>query len=427
MRQPVIVGFGVEGRSIASFLTRSGSTGEPIVLDQKDGADYLELLHDPGAAERYRVVKSAGVPGRVIPIDYTTATNLAMAAARRAGNPIVGITGSKGKSTTSRLTRDILRSNGFDAVLCGNSWRPMLDYLPSDPGTVFVVELSSYQLADIDRSPDISVVLNLYQDHMDYHGSLQAYHAAKNRILIENNPSHQFIYDGNSSKLDEWATAFRGMSHAIRHNSSPLNLTNSRLFGTHNLYNAQVAARIGELFHLSPATIQPAIDGFEPLPHRLQLIGSVDDISYIDDSNAISPESAVAGIDAINTKLRVSAAILGGGDRGYNFTYLAHALAERGLSVLVLMAESGLAIAGALSRVRSYEPLTLQTSDFREAIAFVQTHAPAGTAAVLSAASPSMPRWQSFEAKSAEFRFALDEYCHQAGLQQLKDQSSRDV
>jgi UDP-N-acetylmuramoylalanine--D-glutamate ligase len=147
------------------------------IADEQSDADYL------GEQKKYDlVVKTPGIEKSKVTVPYVTATNLFFA---RNTNFTIGVTGSKGKSTTASLIYEMLKEAGKKVRLLGNIGTPMLGVMlePVDPEQIFVIELSSYMLDDIEYSPNIAVLLNLFPDHMDYHGSVEAYYAAKRRIF----------------------------------------------------------------------------------------------------------------------------------------------------------------------------------------------------------------------------------------------------
>ena len=173
----LILGYGKEGQATERFLKKYHPTALIGIADQKIDPNYLD------EQKKYDlVIRSPGVPKHLVTQPYTTATNIFLA---NIDNVVIGVTGTKGKSTTVSLIYAILKQAGRTAHLIGNIGRPMLDTMLQEIGKedIFVCELSSYQLDDIEYSPHISVVTNLFPEHMNYHGSLDAYYQAKKNIL----------------------------------------------------------------------------------------------------------------------------------------------------------------------------------------------------------------------------------------------------
>ena len=173
MERVVLLGYGKEGRVTRRFLKKKYPKVTVGIADQKSGPTYLERQYEYDLA-----IKTPGIPKRAVTIQYSTATNLFFS---NVPNPIIGITASKGKSTTASLVHAMLLQGGIRSRLLGNIGEPMLRAClrPIHPRDVFVLELSSYQLDDIEFSPHIAAVLNLFPEHMNYHGSVAAYYRAK--------------------------------------------------------------------------------------------------------------------------------------------------------------------------------------------------------------------------------------------------------
>src|SRR3989344_4562405 len=162
----LIVGYGREGQAVAEFLKKHVSTSSFKIADDK--------IHPENFGDQYKfdfAIKSPGVPAWKVTIPYTTGTNIFFANINSENT--IGVTGSKGKSTTASLIHHILKSTGRDSRLVGNIGAPLIAELSNEysPETIFVCELSSYQLADIGYSPHIAVAVSLFPEHLDYHGN----------------------------------------------------------------------------------------------------------------------------------------------------------------------------------------------------------------------------------------------------------------
>ncbi|HZZ98994.1 MAG TPA: Mur ligase family protein, partial [Candidatus Saccharimonadia bacterium] len=198
----LILGYGKEGKATRAFLHKFVPDAFIDTADQNDGDDYLDKQ-----AEFDLVIKTPGIPRRLVTIPYTTATNLFFDNLP-AGVKTIGVTGSKGKSTTTSLIYAILKHAKLPVRLAGNIGSPMLAELMDkvEQGTIFVLELSSYQLEDLEFSPDIAVFLNVFAEHLDYHGSLQSYITAKSRIAGHMATDGVLVFNRNNSFVAELAS-----------------------------------------------------------------------------------------------------------------------------------------------------------------------------------------------------------------------------
>ena len=177
----LILGYGKEGQATERFLKKYHPGAFIGITDKKISDNYLDEQNKYDL-----VIRSPGIPKHLITKPYTTATNIFLANIK---NVVIGVTGSKGKSTTVSLIYSILKSSGKTVHLIGNIGRPMLDEMLKKIGNddIFVCEFSSYQLDDIKYSPHIAVVLDLFPEHMNYHGDIKNYYNAKKNIIAHVN------------------------------------------------------------------------------------------------------------------------------------------------------------------------------------------------------------------------------------------------
>lgn len=366
----LILGYGREGKVTEQYLRKRYPHLRIGIADEQSDADYL------GEQKKYDlVVKTPGIEKSKVTVPYVTATNLFFA---RNTNFTIGVTGSKGKSTTASLIYEMLKEAGKKVRLLGNIGTPMLGVMlePVDPEQIFVIELSSYMLDDIEYSPNIAVLLNLFPDHMDYHGSVEAYYAAKRRIFQFQKPGDIRI----EGPVEE---------------AVPIDRSELTLLGDHNFQNIQAAVRVARLCKVSDDAISRALRNFKPLPHRLEHIGTFRGIDFYDDAISTTPESTIAALRALGN---VDTIFLGGSDRGYDFHGLETVLRECGIHNVVLFPETG----GRM--LTSREGLNiLETESMEEAVAFAFKHTEAGKICLLSTASPSYSLWKNFEEKGDAF------------------------
>ncbi len=320
------------------------------------------------------IIKTPGVKKNLIKIPYTTPTNIFFSKIK-GRNMMIGVTGSKGKSTTSSLVYHILKTAGKDVQLLGNIGRPMLNALqkPIPKERIFVLELSSFQLDDIAFSPDIAVITNLFPEHMDFHGSLKNYYQAKKNIY-RFQKSGEYLVDRPKAKQ--------------RYQSN--------LLGQHNQNNIQAAVEVATILKIPKLSIQKAIATFKGLPHRLEKIGTFKEITFYDDAISTTPDSTIMAIKALKN---VDTIFLGGQDRGYDFGQLEKVIKKYKIKNIVLFPDSGKKMLTSTKGLR-----ILKTKKMAEAVQFAYQKTKKGGICLLSCASPSYSLWKNFEVKGDEFK-----------------------
>lgn len=336
----VVLGYGLEGKATEAFLQRVAPHLKMVIADASIRPDYLDLQ-----TEGDLVIKTPSLPGHLLHVPYTTATNLFLA---NVPCPVIGVTGSKGKSTTSSLIAAMTRAHGTKTHLLGNIGTPALSLLPNDiQANDFVVfELSSYQAADLDRAPHIAVYTSFFPDHLDHHGSLEAYAVAKSRITLQQTPDDFFIYHPDDPEPARIAQETRARLVPVPA-ALPFPLPPTKLVGEHNVRNIRAAWTAAALVGVTPDEAARAIAAFEPLPHRLTNIGTYLGVTFIDDAIATTPE---ATIEALKCHPNATTLLLGGKDRGYTFERFADYLATTNVKTIILFPETGAKIRAALEK-----------------------------------------------------------------------------
>jgi UDP-N-acetylmuramoylalanine--D-glutamate ligase len=388
----VLLGYGKEGQATERFLRVHAPQAEIIIADQSREAGYLAQQ-----TEGDLVIKTPGISKRFMTVPYTTATNIFFANTQR---PIIGVTGSKGKSTTSALIAAFLQAGGIRARLVGNIGLPALEVFDEETEIdLYVMELSSYQLDDLEYGPKVAVFTSFFPEHLDYHGSLEAYFEAKANIVRKGNKDQVFIYNADYPELQELVADAPGIAVPFVE-SVPFSLAGLRLRGAHNLQNLYGAWTVAERFGVTPAQAEQAIRDFQPLPHRLTEVGTFRGITFIDDAISTAPEAAIQALQAIP---RVETLFLGGTDRGYVFDELARMIDLSDVRNIVLFPDTGLQIKAALERHSRRTFAFLETESMEEAVRFAYEHTSAGMTCLLSTASPSYRLWKNFEHKGEDF------------------------
>lgn len=439
----LLLGYGREGQSTHRYLnTHYPEVGVGIadkrsvapVIDSEarlhTGEDYLEsvfiydvIIRTPGIPPYIPQLQKARENGKWV----TSATNIFFS---ECPGMIIGITGTKGKSTTSTLIAEIVQRHYHDVRVVGNIGRPTLDYLDgADNKTVFVAELSSHQLEDIRYSPHIAVVLNIVPEHLDYYRDFNEYAEAKSRIVSHQsaedvvvfNPSHQIVEQFvNESKSQKYRFApsadnalfcwiDNGMIYSRQKSNKPINILKTedvRLLGKGNLENVLAAVSVGLILEVPVEKIRKAVTEFKPLEHRLEFVGEARGIRFYNDSLATIPEATMHALEALGND--VETLIAGGFDRHLDYTQLGKFLVEtKGLKHLILFPDTGSQIwkavlsasIGPLVSIARYD---VRTMDEAVQIAFEQTHQ--SKICLLSPASASFNLFADYRERGDMFK-----------------------
>lgn len=396
MESALILGYGKEGHATEAFLEKFWPEISLGIADQNDGEDYLEKQHDYDIT-----VKTPVIPFEKVIRHSTTATQIFFSEVPKA--QVIGVTGSKGKSTTCTLMYLLLKAGGKPVHLVGNIGVPMLQYLlDTEYGEedIFVCELSSYQLEDLDVSPHIAVLTSLFPDHLNHHGSIDSYYAAKKRLVEFQEKGDVYLHAEGFPLLDAWEA--ETPAEVIDAEKLPFEVTAKSLRGDHMKANVSLAYTVGKMFGVDDSTAEEVVNSFSGLPHRLQLVGTFKEIEFYDDSISTTPESTIAGLRSLPN---VHTVILGGEDRGLEFRELEKELRGGSVKTIVLFPDTG-------ERMLSSEDgfNILHTADMEEAVQFAYANTPKEKAVLLSPASPSYNLFKNFEERGSAFLLAVEKY-----------------
>ncbi|MEN9647349.1 MAG: hypothetical protein RLY57_153 [Candidatus Parcubacteria bacterium] len=419
-KQFTILGDGIESHSIKAFLIKHVPHAEIRIVPQINESNYQEIMNS--ISDESLILKSPGIPPRFVTKPYTTGTNIFFQEARARGWNIIAITGTKGKSTTASLTCAMLKAHQIDAVLAGNIGIAAVDLLdrPDYLGKALtvVLELSSYQLFDLAYSPDTACIINLYNDHADWHEGEENYHNAKLNLVkrketdIHSEKKLFFVYNANFPKLQKASEQSHIIPCPIDTDSFSHHEIPAHIIGEHNKLNVEAAFAVASHYGVTKAEALEALTTFKPLPHRLELVGTFHDIDFYDDAISTTPESTIAGIEALTKMKSISTIFLGGTDRGYDFTSLVTTLKKYHIENIVLFPPSGSRIFELINEYTDadFVPHIFETTDMTAAVAFAFENSKEGTACLLSTASPSYSLWKNFEEKGNEFKRAIQAY-----------------
>jgi UDP-N-acetylmuramoylalanine--D-glutamate ligase len=428
-----IVGFGLEGHSALPYWMEKGA--EVTVCDQNPqievpegvkrqlGADYLDNL------DRFDViVRTVGMHPKVIleknpGVQDKITTNINEFLRTCPTKNVIGVTGTKGKGTTSSLIVKMLEAAGKHAFLGGNYGVPAFSFLPQLTEQSWVVlELSSYMLYDLKTSPHIAVCLMVVPEHLDWHGDEHDYVRSKSNLFVHQESNDIAIYYANNPTSHEIASHSPGRKIAfyaepgayvkdgrIMIDQTVLCRTNElKLLGEHNWQNACAAATAFWQVAQSPDAIRKILTTFTGLPHRLELVRQVDGISYYNDSFASDPHAVEAAIDAIpGTKV----VIVGGYERMIPLEHLAEHLKERSREIrsVLVIGQSAARVAESLQNAefKNFHVSTAQT--MKQVVGEARKLAKKGDAVVLSPGFASFDMFKNFEDRGLQFKEVVDE------------------
>lgn len=424
-----IAGFGVEGRSNFEYFKHKGDV--TIVDERPEVADLpygAPTLLGPDAFSKLDefdlVVRTAGLAPRKL----TTTAKIWSATNEffdKCTVPIIGVTGTKGKGTVSSFIESILKEAGLKTMLVGNIGVPALDALErANQCDAIVYEMSSFQLWDIEKSPQIAVVLLIEPDHLDVHASFDEYINAKANIrrfqkkgdVCFYHPTNEFSAQIAATNTEAESYRFNDSSEvrSVYIKDDAFYVENRRICGTdavqlagvHNLENACAAISAALEMTNNFEAVERGIRAFTGLPHRLKFVREVNGVRYFDDSIATTPGSVIAAMKAFSGS---KVLILGGSSKGANFTELARIATTQGVDHVVAIGTEGPVIAEAFRRVNI--PVTNLGLDTRM-MTIVRTAASvahAGGVVILSPACASFDMFKSYADRGDQFIAAVNE------------------
>ena len=412
------IGYAREGMAMQEALKKhapdakltfadQSATGLVEGADTKFGPDYLAGLDQFDV-----VIRSMGIPEKPefesLGDKVTNSTVIFFDTVAGSGANIIGVTGTKGKSTTANLIYHALKAHHDRTFLMGNIGVPMISYIAeAKPDTTFVIELSSYMLEYLRRSPHIAVVTSFFPEHLDRHGSVEKYWGAKKNIAAHQTADDVVFYCADYPECKEIADASAGEKIPFTAADFPLPVSDTKLKGEHNRSNLAAALKVAMYCGMPEDTALEALKNTEGLPYRLHSLGVKDDIEWVEDSLATAPEATAFALDALGDE--VDTLITGGMDRGgYDFTALGAKIAHSPIRNVVLFPDTGVQIKAAIEAANPETPKNyLETSDMQAAVDFARQATKKGAVCLLSNASPSYNLFKDYEAKAAAFAAAI--------------------
>ncbi len=445
-----VLGFGREGRSTCRLLAdlvpgakvnicdrderaREASEGSEKGIDSRFflGKNYLEGVRGSDV-----IIKSPGIPfselsGIAGDIIITSQTDLFL---RMFRDQVIGVTGTKGKSTTTSLVFEILKKAGRKVLIAGNIGVPCFDLIGSvDRDTEIVFEMSSHQLQGIKISPRIAVLLNIFQEHLDHYSSYKEYRDAKLNIIRWQTRGDYHIFDAGCTEIASAIAEVRPVSSAVALSGRDIpgnsvyagngdivvnidgrskvyrNMSNERLIpGKHNLVNISAAVAISTILNVCENTVASVVAGFRGLPHRLEFAGEFSGVRYYNDSISTIPESAIAAIETLPETRTI---ILGGKDRGVDYSRMISFLSGSVLENVLLIGDAGKRMMSLIRQEPGFSHRNVMLLDsFDDAVSKAVTLTPKNSVCLLSPAAPSYDEFRDFEERGDRFKSLVKLY-----------------
>jgi UDP-N-acetylmuramoylalanine--D-glutamate ligase len=429
-----IWGFGIEGKAVFEYIGKhfpdvqlavlsDGPLPEPdIAWIGRTAGKAVAFIHGDALAAAVQsgdfdlIVKSPGVSlyrPEVIAakrqgIEFTSATNLWFAQNRSAKTVVV--TGTKGKSTTARLLHHLLRQAGVDALLLGNVGIPALGH---DAGSACaVLELSSYQIADLTYAPDIAVVTNLFPEHAPWHGTVDNYFRDKLRLLTLADGTRKICNfadarlraacDGMSIDWFNTPTGYDVKDGILLYRGKSVDCASFPLKGEHNLSNLAAACTVADILGIHGSRHRVELASFRQLRHRLEeFVVGTPELLCVNDSISTVPQATIAALKAYPDRPIVL--LLGGTDRGQDYSELLEFLPRTQVKAIVLLPPNGARIEMQMQG-HAMAGKVFRADRFEQGVKEALRRAAPGDMLLLSPAAPSFGEFRNFEERGEAFK-----------------------
>ena len=407
----LIAGFGREGKSTLRFLQKYMPDAIVGIADRNESAfqdvdkekyslyfgdDYLKVSSDYDV-----VIKTPGISVKDVDIDFSKITSQTDLFLEAFHSQVIGITGTKGKSTTSTLIYHLLKESGNDVILAGNIGIPILDCVDDiNERTIVVYELSAHQLQFINKSPHVGIILNVFEEHLDHFGTFEKYKEAKINVL-------RYMSDGDFAIVNQ--SIANGQQSTVVHcidfenadfEDYDINWDEIPLLGEHNRRNVKAALCACKSYGLSLERLIPHLYTFKSLEHRQEFVGTFKDVKFYNDSISTIPQATMA---ALKTIKNVNFLLLGGFDRGIDYEPLVTYLKENALPYILITGQAGQTIKGKLVAAE-YQGNILEYTDMQSAFEIIRELSKNGDVCLLSPAAASYDRYKNFEERGRVFK-----------------------
>jgi len=406
----LILGFGREGKSTLAFLEKELPNAEIAIADINPIEDVVKYTTFTGpeylgCCKNYDIIiKAPGVAIKNTLPDtekakITSQTDLFLQAYR---NQTIGITGTKGKSTTSSLLYHVLQKTGKKSVLVGNIGKPCFDFINEiTPETIIVFEISAHQLEYVKASPHYAVLLNIYEEHFDHYATPEDYYLAKKNIFRLQTTGDLLVYgDIFQHTAKEELDAVPSFKIDIEKTEViPKAQIKTSLLGEHNLKNIEAVAAISYALRIDGNAFLDAVASFKGLPHRLEYVGTFRNIKFYNDSIATAQEATINAVKAIGD---VDTLILGGMDRGLDYHPLVDFLRHSNVRNILLLPNTDQRIEQIFAEDRFVQGL-IHVKNMEEAVKMAYDVTNPSQSCLLSPAAASYGFYKNFEERGEDF------------------------
>lgn len=396
-----ILGYGREGQSTHKLIKSLLPEKEVLIADDKSLiADCT--LQDPRLENYTLYIKTPGISMKKLQaLDRNKITSQTDIFLQLYSTQTIGITGTKGKSTTSNLVYKILLDQGFDTLLAGNIGVPLLDILPSiKEDTIIVAELSAHQLQFIHTSPKVSILLNLFEEHLDHFADYKEYINSKYHIASLQTKDDTFVYNLDSLDIKTLINNSPIKSNLLTFSKGDsLEIEPDYLKGEHNLMNINAALLATQAFGAEKSKALKTAKSFMPLSHRLEFVAERNGVKYYNDSISTIPQASIEAIKALKD---VQTIILGGMDRGIDYSPLTEQIDNFKIKNIVFVGQAGRRMKNEMQeKVNKFQILV--SDDYSEIVKWCSINTEKGMICLLSPAASSYDMFKNFEHRGEVF------------------------
>ena len=449
----LIVGLGISGIAAARFVQKKGaSVTVTDMADEKKLGSYASMAHKLGVnmelgkhnTETFErsdlIVVSPGVPHTILPIKRALSKGIPVLgeielASRYIQEPVVAVSGTNGKTTTTTLLGNMLESSGFKVFVGGNIGNPLIDYAGKrETADIVVAEVSSFQLDTIDTfKPHVSVMLNITADHLDRYPDFKSYAKSKNRLFENQRQTDIAVLNGSDPILGSVTKGLNARKLLFRHQensqakdrenalisqgnpSTPANITirmkghqkisfdlsGTNFPGRHNLENAAAASLAAIAVGGTPEGVKSALKNFKGLPHRIEYIETINHVRFFDDSKATNVDAVIRALETFGEPIIL---IMGGRDKGGDFRRLLEPVRQN-TKKLILMGEAKDKIISVLEE--ACKERTQTASSMEDAVFSAYGSASPGDIVLLSPGCSSFDMYSSYAERGEDFCHAI--------------------
>lgn len=432
----VILGFGIEGKSSYEFLRKHFPEKQLFIADRNLSLldNNIELMEDANLevslGENYLnginqydlILKAPGISLKDIDISEFKEKIVSQLQLFLDFMEVftIGITGTKGKSTTSSLMYKVLIDQGKEAFLLGNIGEPIFNDIDEiNESSIVVIELSSHALEYVKKSPNIGVILNVFEEHLDHYKSFDKYMEAKFNVAKYQKNNDFFIYNYDNENMSKFKFNYKENDYAISLDNKPQTKNsvflknniiycnnkevmsineNMNLKGIHNINNIMFILAICDILKLDIDNTIKSIKEFTPLEHRMEFVGNFGGVDYYNDSIATIPQATINAIKSIEN---VNTLIVGGKDRGVNQSELIEFLRNSNIENIICLPKTGEYIKDGLANSNKN---VKYTEDLKEAVLIAKDITKENSVCLLSPAASSYGYFKNFEERGNLFK-----------------------